>query len=544
MTVDQTLTAPLKTGSIPGIQGAVSIDVRAGEPVFVLGANGVGKSALINSLMRTLGNQLVYLPGSRPVHFENESLSLTPATRRQSATAWHTWDRDLKTRWQPLGGNFRNERAIHDLQTAEIDFKTRLADQVKAEGKNSAAVAILQSNNSPLDRVNQLLKQGNLPIKIVLSEGELWAKQGEAKYSIAKLSDGERVALIFIAEVQSANDGSIFLVDEPELHLHRSIIIPLLKAFIRERPDCGFVVSTHELELPNDIEPATSILVRGCVWQDDTPTAWEIDVLPSSAEIPEDLRVDVLGARRKILFTEGTDASLDRPLYALLFPKVSVRPKNGCVEVRRAVTGLRSVDSLTMIEPYGLVDNDRMTPELIAELEAAAVFPLPIYAVESLYYGKDLREAVAAHQAATFGVSADDLLHDAETAALNALGANGVAEGLAARISERLMRDQVIAALPDRKALIAGTGMISINVPSPLAKEADAMKALITAKNLEAIITGYPVRESGALAAIAKGLRFQSRDDYEKAALTRLSADGTLADRVRSRLGALALKLT
>jgi hypothetical protein len=50
-------------------------------------------------------------------------------------------------------------------------------------------------------------------------------------------------------------------------------------------------------------------------------------VVPPGAEIDETLKRDLLGARRKMLFVEGTTRSLDAPLYSLLFPQVSVIPK-------------------------------------------------------------------------------------------------------------------------------------------------------------------------------------------------------------------------
>ena len=92
---------------------------------------------------------------------------------------------------------------------------------------------------------------------------------------------------------------------------------------------------------------------------------------------------DILGSRRKILFVEGTTVSLDQPLYALLFPEVSVRSREGCREVRRAVSGLRSVEGLHRVEAYGLVDNDRLSADEIADLERDGVYALPIFSVET-----------------------------------------------------------------------------------------------------------------------------------------------------------------
>ncbi|MDE2823103.1 MAG: hypothetical protein OXK79_06320, partial [Chloroflexota bacterium] len=61
----------------------------------------------------------------------------------------------------------------------------------------------------------------------------------------------------------------------------------------------------------------------------------------SGANLPEDLKRDILGARRRILFVEGTINSRDLPLYGALFPELSVIPKGSCEEIVRAVKGLR-----------------------------------------------------------------------------------------------------------------------------------------------------------------------------------------------------------
>ena len=70
------------------------------------------------------------------------------------------------------------------------------------------------------------------------------------------MSDGERSALVLIAEVVAAAAGSVFLIDEPELHLHRSIVVPLIGSMIRENPASTFIVSTHELRASGDLRPS------------------------------------------------------------------------------------------------------------------------------------------------------------------------------------------------------------------------------------------------------------------------------------------------
>jgi len=72
----------------------------------------------------------------------------------------------------------------------------------------------------------------------------------------------------------------------------------------------------------------------------------DADLVSSEAEIADDLKKDILGARRKILFIEGTESSLDKPLCSLIFPKVSIIAKSSCRDVEHAVAGIRDAAEL------------------------------------------------------------------------------------------------------------------------------------------------------------------------------------------------------
>ena len=104
----------------------VKVAIRAGSPVFILGRNGTGKSALVNSLAAQWPGKVVYMPGSRPSYFENESLSMTPASRREFGTNLKHWDSQPDTRWKSMLGTTRNEKAIHDLQAESPRDSRRL----------------------------------------------------------------------------------------------------------------------------------------------------------------------------------------------------------------------------------------------------------------------------------------------------------------------------------------------------------------------------------------------------------------------------------
>lgn len=526
------------------VGGGLTITVQGDKPLFILGRNGTGKSALVQSLVGVLGTSVVYLPGSRPSYFDHEFLSMTPATRRQFELNSVSWDRSPDIRWHAISGTQRNEKAIHDLQTHEAQYKIDAANEIQREGFASKAIARLQAANSPLDQVNALLEIASLPVTLIMQDG-LKARRGDEVFSIAKMSDGERIAAILAAEVVAAPAQTVFLIDEPELHLHRAIVIPLLAALVSKRPDCGFVVSTHELELPRALQKGTLLLVRNVTWQGGAARSWDIDTLTSVEEIPESLYIDILGSRQRMLFVEGTDGNLDRAIYPLLFDEVSVSSRGSCRQVAEAVIGTRAINEMHRVEALGLVDNDAMSEEQIADLEAKGIYPMSVYSVESLYYSKEVLEAVADAQAQVQRCDRASIVVDATVAALKIFENENVVRHLAARLAERTVHDCALRALPRRGDLPEVEGeVIRIEIHSPYSAEIARLKRFVASGSLHEIVARYPVRESPILDVIAKGLRFRCREDYEAAALGRVAASEALKQVLRAKLGKLADHLT
>jgi ABC-type cobalamin transport system ATPase subunit len=180
-----------------------------------------------------------------------------------------------------------------------------------------------------VETINELLALSNIPVTITVEQNDrlMASKNGSEPYRAAELSDGERNALLIGAEVLTTKPGTLLLLDEPERHLHRSIISPLLSHLFRLRPDCAFVIATHDLTLPVDNPEARVLLVRNCEFQGTTAHRWNADSIPSNADIDDDLKREIVGARRRVLFVEGDESSLDKPLYSVLFPQVSVRAR-------------------------------------------------------------------------------------------------------------------------------------------------------------------------------------------------------------------------
>ena len=62
------------------------------------------------------------------------------------------------------------------------------------------------------------------------------------------MSDGERVALYLIAQCLCIPQNKTIIIDEPEIHLHRSIMNKLWAEIEKNRPDCLFVYITHDTQ--------------------------------------------------------------------------------------------------------------------------------------------------------------------------------------------------------------------------------------------------------------------------------------------------------
>ncbi len=312
-----------------------------------------------------------------------------------------------------------------------------------------------------------------------------------------------------------------------------------------QRPDCGFVVCTHQLELPAAVEGGAIILVRESIWEEGRIVSWDVDVINDSEKIPEWLWVDVIGARRKILFIEGNNkTSLDQPLYEALFPDVSVRPIGSCVNVIKAVDGLRVVSDVHRVAVYGLIDNDGMSEDQLSNYEQRCVYPLPIFAVESLIYSLEVQGAVAIQQATISQTSAVDMLRCASDTAIETLKRADIKEHLAARLAERKMRDKLLENIPTRDEIKKNSSTtIKVVIESPYPDELQHLTEMIDNCDIHGIVSRYSVRESGVLDCIAKGLEFKSRDLYEGAALKRIAHDADLRTVLKQKLGKLTAQL-
>ncbi len=535
--------------NIPRTSGEqLSIPLQSGGQIFVVGANGSGKSALLQNLASSQPRipHIRWITAHRQTWLESGNITLTLHNRREVDKDSQIYNGRPDTRWKDHNSGQMQAAVLFDL-VADENERARSITRHFDDRNFKDARRVSSESASPFAQINELLALGTLTVSLENSKGEEILAQhgnGGGKFSIEKMSDGERSAVIMAANVVTAKPATVFLIDEPERHLHRAIIVPFLSALFNQRKDCSFVVSTHEIALPVANPDARILKVRSCTWNGDMCKAWDVEVLEPNTELPEELKLAILGARERILFVEGGSSSLDLPLYSALFPGLSVVPKGDCINVERAVSGLRGSCDLHHVKAFGLIDRDDRPEEKIRKLADKGVFALGVCSVESLYYCSDAIAAVAHRQAESLGSKADKMIELAKKNALDALKQNGLAERMAARRCEHTVRSSMLSQLPHWEELMDtdASSKISACVKNPCHDELERFRKLAADGKLDDLVARYPL-DTSVFDAIAKALTCPKRKDYEQMVVTLIRKDDDLAQKLKQRIGDLSSKL-
>ncbi|WP_419847324.1 AAA family ATPase [Candidatus Poriferisocius sp.] len=492
--------------SIPTTDGPIDIELSEDQnKLFVLGANGTGKSALLHQIHQQHPQRAHKVAAYRHTYFESGTPDLSGGQYKSATEEIRRWDRDARSRYTEQSGGLRAIRSIAALMQNRRG-RDRSATALLDEGKNDEAEEYVQDNRDPFYIINGLLEASNLGVRVSIEPDDpdtIVARHmaTDQMYTIERLSDGERSALLLAAETLTADKDTVFLLDEPERHLHRSIISPLLSELFAARADCYFVISTHEVLLPEDCGPATALILRGCEFDTGgVANSWQFDVVPPEVGIDDDIKVDVWGARRKLLYVEGNALGADERLYSTLFPEVTVKAKGSCTWVIRSVEDVRSESELHWLEVYGLIDGDTRTPEETADLEAQGIFALPLRAVESIYYGKEMREAIASRQSDHLGDPREELVAKARHAVLENV--------------------ESMKELP--------------------ADQQSALSELVERQDAEGIVADFPIGKSTIPQAVATCLGYKDKKQYERAVRTLIKTDGDARNQVAAACGAVS----
>lgn len=364
--------------------GPVTVGLRPGAITLIAGPNGVGKSALLYQIYRSVGlGATSYLPGHRQINLNQSIETLQQDVLQLRQNSFNSYD--AFNRYKGAWAEDQFKAILRTLVNLEHVYNRSFRKSVAVGGLKKAKSASLK--DSPIDMLNVIFSHAALPVRFHLGSGGLTADRSGNSFAVEALSDGERASLFIVAAIITQDAGTALLIDEPEKHLHPSITGLLLETALRSRPDIAVVLSSHDMTLIERLIVNSTIYVKESQVVNTHPEQRIFNVeLLTEGEIPEQLRVDVLGARSKILYVEGTHASRDAALYAHVYPAWKVISKGSSDKVIEATRGIRTAVGLHWISAVGLVDGDGRQSAEIEKLERQGILVLPTPTVENLFF--------------------------------------------------------------------------------------------------------------------------------------------------------------
>ena len=384
--------------------------------IVLVGANGSGKTRLgvwlenqnpNNSLRVSAQKSLTFPESVRPMDFKQaENQLLFGHTTDNRNRSHHRWGQNQET------------SLLNDYQRlVEYLFSDEHDQSVKYRLKMKDSASYSQPPETKLDIVKRIWEAVLLNRELVISGGRVEARKrgGGDVYHAKQMSDGERVIFYLIGEALSVPTGGVFIVDEPELHLHRSLQARLWDEIEAERSDCLFIYFTHELDFAASRKGATTIWIR-----DYSANQWDWDLVPSTEAFSEPMMLELLGSRKPILFVEGDKGSLDYFVYGKLYPKWTIVPCGSCDRVIHATASFSAMSGLHSNKCCGLVDADARSLEAASKLKASNVEVLPFAEIENLF----LIEAVICFAAKTLSLDEATTVASVQQRILELLAAN------------------------------------------------------------------------------------------------------------------------
>ena len=395
------------------------LTLGAGKTTIIIGANGSGKTRLAVYLEEQLGEKAHRIAAHR-------ALNLDPGVNKisESKAKKHLIYGD---EWDGISISYRTSRRWNNKAPTNLlnDFDYLL--QYLFAQQNNLAVENHKKRNRGEEIANSKTKldilqevwERLLPLKkLHITADDIRVSSigiESADYSASEMSDGERAVFYILGQVLSANEGSILIFDEPELHIHKSIISNLWDEIEKLRPDCSFLMITHDIEFA-----ATRVAKKYVIRNYYSDPAWDISEIPDS-ELDEQTITLILGSRKPILFVEGEKTSLDMETYRLCYPEWTVIPKGSCKDVIQAVSSLRKLNediSILNIKCAGIVDRDTRDSSQIQELEGQCIKVLPCSEIENIFSLSSIAHKVLEID----GFTGDELINKKEQFKVELLG--------------------------------------------------------------------------------------------------------------------------
>ncbi|MFO6463976.1 AAA family ATPase [Jannaschia sp. KMU-145] len=532
--------------SIPTPSESLAVEIDPGQTVIFVGANGGGKTRLAVHIENNLNDAAHRVSAHRALSMNPEVQKIS---ERQALSGLRFGDtgnarRDADVRNRRLR-RWGNKSATHLLNDFDYLIQALFADQsntsLKAYRRHKPG-ADHSEDSFEITKFDKLLKIWNrlLPHRqLHISGDNITVSAGGVgeTYPASEMSDGERAIFYMIGQALVAAEGTVLIVDEPELHVHRSIMAKLWDEIEATRRDCGFIYITHDLDF------AAARSAKKYVIRDFSPQPhWVIEEIPENTGFPEELVTLILGSRRPILFVEGTHDSLDYAIYRACYPEWTVVPKSSCSEVIHSVVSMRANASLTRVTCSGIVDGDDYSVEDVTYFEGLGIKIIPVSEVENLIALPVVCSAIAESDGFT-GADLQRKLDDISDEIIGLLDSDEKIDKVVTRHCQRrvdrMLKQLDFSGSASSEELIREYSIRTENLDISGIVEARTreIRAAIQQKDLAALLRYYD-NKRGITATLASVLKGTRRENFESWVIRVLAANGSsgIANAVKSVL--------
>ena len=359
-----------------------SFIAKIDSTTVIIGANGAGKTSLINELRKNSIDEMYVLPAQKLLYFVSNTHNRNGITKEK-------YIQDLKE------VNIKYDTIEIQTHQIEDDFSGTFTKLITLWVKDFAKVMTDNARGvgevyiALLDRVEQIWNQIFPEITFYPESDDrvLEVVRNGDKYSINGLSDGERCVLFYIGNVLLAPENSYIVVDEPETFLNGAVYNELWDLLISERPDCQFIFASHNMDFVQSRTNATYIWCN----KFEAPYDFDYEQLEESQEFPLSILAEVSGTRKPILFCEGTKTSIDYQIYSKLFSEFCfVKPVQGHKQVIQYTKAYNKLQKSHGNEAYGIIDYDWMDGARIQNYKKKNIFVLPFNEIEMFLIDEEI----------------------------------------------------------------------------------------------------------------------------------------------------------
>lgn len=308
---------------LPPKQGEVENVKLDFEQLVVVGANSAGKTRFGSWIEEHNYEKVHRISAQKSLSMPSfVSTTSIEIAKEELLYGVHTNDKN----WLKLYGR-KNSRWNNNLNTSLLNDYEKLMVLLHSEEYERSVYYKDHGGEKPitkLDKIQQIWQSVLPHRKLEKRAGviDIYPDgQSDKKYNGSEMSDGERCIFYLIGEVLCAPEKSIIIIDEPEMHIHVSLIKHLFDLIEAERPDCAFIYLTHSIDFAFSRQNAVKIWAKS--YEDEK---WDYEILSDEMPIPEQLYLEILGSRLPVIFIEGDNSSIDYEIYSQVFTDYTLKP--------------------------------------------------------------------------------------------------------------------------------------------------------------------------------------------------------------------------